>query len=45
METHGSVLDLHEIDDPMPEDFPGEAYLDPFVETAFKLIERLHDIA
>jgi hypothetical protein len=45
METHGSVLDLHGIDNPMPEDFPGEAYLDPFVETAFKLIERLSEIA
>ena len=45
MENYGSILEIHGIDIPFPEDYPGEAYLEPFVETAEKLIERLPEIA
>ncbi len=45
MENHGSIFEIHGIDIPFPEDHPGEAYLEPFVETAEKLIERLPEIA
>jgi len=45
MERHESIFEIHGIDIPFPEDYPGEAYLEPFVETAEKLIERLPRIA
>ena len=45
MLQHASVFAVHGIKTPFQEDYPGDAYLEPFMETAETLIDRLREIA